>query len=168
MNVALLVAIVGLLSLLAADQFNSWNKRRYESQKKEGVSDREAFRRNRLRKATYDRATFWILALAGGLSIYSSFSDKEESDNAIKTLTMKSIEVETQLQGLQAKIDDQDAERSALEGRVRQIETQLPSSQSDANLERVISVEQATRALSRCVVLLDRKVRAMDRGRIAK
>jgi peptidoglycan hydrolase CwlO-like protein len=168
MNVALLVAIVGLLSLLATDQFNSWNKLRYESQKKAGVSDREAFRYNRRRKVAYDRFTFWALALAAGLSIYSSFADKQESDKAIETLTRKFAKVETELRDLQKQLTERDAEAVGMESRVKQIETQLTRSQSDSHLGKVASLERTIRSLGRRVALLERKLRSIDSKRSTK
>ena len=68
---------------------------------------------------------------------------------------MKSIEVRKLNWVFRRRLTIKMLKICVLEGRVRQIETQLPIVNRMPILERVISVEQASRALSRRVVLLD-------------
>lgn len=169
MNVALLAAIVGLLSLLATDQFNSWNKDKYKAEKKAGYTDGEAFDRNRRRKIMYDRFSFWTLMLAACLSIYTAIFDKRESDDEIRKLATKSAQLETQLQRIQNSVEVRKTETREIATQLKQIDSQLARTlQFTPTLDKVKSLEKSGRVLRRHVASLERKLRAIDTERCTK
>lgn len=179
MNIALLAAIIGLLSLLATDQFGTWNKNKYEAEKKAGHGDREAFVKNRNRKAKFDRISFWILAAAAGLSMYSAFADKKESDEDIKKLNQSIARLGSRMQGMEAKLQTLAAESGRTAAQARQLEAQLvqhdrpethpdPAGQAAAGDARLASVERDIRILNRRAARLEGRLRAIDGRRRAK
>lgn len=104
MNVGLVAAILGLAILIAADQFGAWNKRKYRSDTAAGQASADAFRRNRRRKAAFDRVAFGVLVFAAVLSTYSAFADKRSADAEITALKTRLSSLESQFSALDHRV----------------------------------------------------------------
>ncbi|HEV7123279.1 MAG TPA: hypothetical protein VGN24_07610 [Rhodanobacter sp.] len=162
MNVGLIAAILGLLSLVASDQFGAWNRRKYRSDKARGQASVEAFKHNRHRKALFDRFAFCVLVLAAGLSTYSAFADKRNDDTEIST-------IKSRLSGLESQSKAMTNQFEASSDRARQIQSQQQeirdrlneiAGQSANAGSRLTSLENGSRSLSSRVSMVERRTRS--------
>ena len=162
MNVGLIAAILGLLSLIASDQFGAWNRRKYRSDKAKGQASVEAFKHNRRRKTLFDRFAFWILVLAAGLSTYSAFADKRNADTEVAA-------IKARLSGLESQFKATANEFQANSDRARQIQSQQQeirnrldeiAEQNAKDGNRLTSLEGGSRSLSSRVSMVERRTRS--------
>jgi len=169
-NVGLIAAILGLLSLIASDQFGAWNRRKYRSDKAKGQASIDAFKHNRHRKALFDRFAFCVLVLAAGLSTYSAFADKRNADTEVSA-------VKARLSGLESHFKAMSNQFVASSDRAHQIQSQQQEirnrlneiAEQDAKTEgRLTSLEGVNRTLSSRVSMVERRTRSHASKRAAR
>jgi len=169
-NVGLIAAILGLLSLIASDQFGAWNRRKYRSDKAKGQAGAEAFKQNRCRKAWFDRVVFCILVAAAGLSTYSAFADKRNSDTELSV-------TKSRLSGLEAKFKLMTDQLEANRSRVLQIQSQQQKTKHRLDEltkqtvnagSRLASLEDGSRSLRSRVSVIERQARGRASRRGAR
>lgn len=170
MNVGLIAAILGLLILIASDQFGAWNKRKYRSDKAKGRASVEAFKQNRHRKALFDRFAFCVLVLAAGLSTYSAFADKQNSDTEVSAIKSRLSSLESQFKVMKNQFE-------ASSDRARQIQSQQQETgdrlneiakQSVEAGSRLTSLEDGSRSLSSRISVVERRTRSRASKRGAR
>lgn len=170
MNVGLIAAILGLLSLIASDQFGAWNRRKYRSDKAKGQASVDAFKHNRHRKALFDRFAFCVLVLAAGLSTYSAFADKRNADTEVSA-------VKARLSGLESQFKAMSNQFGASSDRAHQIQSQqqeirnLLNEIAEQNAKagnRLASLEDGSRSLSSRVSTVERRTRSHASKRAAR
>lgn len=168
MNVGLVAAIVGLVSLIGSDLFGTWNRKKYRSDQKEGKANSAAFQQHIRRKAQFDRFTFCILVIAAGLSVYSAFADKRGADTEVSGIKSRLSSAESQFQATKNQFQ-------VSEGRAHQIQIQQQKTTDRLNEmaqqivaagSRLRSLEDGSRSLRSRVFTLERQTRsrASNRG----
>jgi uncharacterized protein YoxC len=161
-NVGLLAAILGLLSLVVSDQFGAWNRRRYRSDKAKGRASVEAFKHNRHRKALFDRFAFCVLVLAAGLSTYSAFADKRNADTEISAIKSRLSSLESQFKAMTNQFEASSDRAHRVQSQQQEIRDRLNeiAGQSAKAGSRLTSLENGSRSLSSRVSMVERRTRS--------
>lgn len=162
MNVGLIAAILGLLVLIASDQFGAWNRRKYRSDKTKGQASVEAFKHNRHRKALFDRIAFWVLVLAAGLSTYSAFADRRNADTEASVVKSRLSSLESQFKAMTNRFQASSDRTRQIQGQQQEIRDRLNevAEQSAKVGSRLTSLEGGSRSLSSRVSMVERRTRS--------
>jgi uncharacterized protein YoxC len=169
-NVGLIAAILGLLSLIASDQFGAWNKRKYRSDKAKGQASVEAFKYNRHRKAVFDRFAFCILVLAAGLSTYSAFADKRNADTEVSVIKSRLSSLESQFKAMTDQFEASSDRAHQIQSQQQEIRGRLNevARQSTKVGSRLALLEDDSRSLSSRVSRVERRTRSRAAKRGAR
>lgn len=162
MNVGLIAAILGLLSLIASDQFGAWNRRKYRSDKAKGQASVQAFKHNRQRKVLFDRFAFWVLVLAAGLSTYSAFADKRNADTEVSAIKARLSGLESQFKAMAHQLEASSDRAHQIQSQQQEIRHRLNeiAEQSAEAGSRLTSLEDGSRSLSSRVSVVERRTRS--------
>ena len=162
MNVGLIAAILGLLVLIASDQFGAWNRRKYRSDKTKGQASVEAFKHNRHRKALFDRFAFCVLVLAAGLSTYSAFADKRNADTEVSAIKARLSGLESQFKAMTSQFEASADRAHQIQSQQQEIRGRLNeiAQQSAKTGSRLTSLEGGSRSLSSRVSMVEMRTRS--------
>ena len=120
MNLAAIVAMVGLVLLAANEGFTAWNFRKFLGKDKD-------FKAAVARKALYKKIVLGVTFVCAAMSVYSSIVDKAESDAEVAAVKARLLQTEGQVNRLVAAPSASDAasSASAFSSQVAQLQEQI-------------------------------------------